>query len=125
MLRLLFVWLFFSAPLMAEELSLRGFYTVGVNWVDSDVDWDTYKYISRFDNQANITEYTRLGLNLSAPLTDYWTFYGQVLAQQYDDDADALRLLAAQPLPLPLPKTPHPRCLLLRLGFLKVAWFMR
>ena len=39
MLRLLFVWLFFSAPLMAEELSLRGFYTVGVNWVDSDVDW--------------------------------------------------------------------------------------
>lgn len=87
MLRLLFVWLFFSAPLMAEELSLRGFYTVGVNWVDSDVDWDTYKYISRFDNQANITEYTRLGLNLSAPLTDYWTFYGQVLAQQYDDDA--------------------------------------
>ena len=86
MFRLLIFSIFASSVAYSQDLDIRGFYTVGVAWVESDNDPDVYKYLREYDRSANVSELTRLGLNLSAPLTDSWNFNGQLLAKQSDDD---------------------------------------
>ena len=85
MMRILFFLSFaVSQVSLAQDLNIRGFYTVGVSWVDSDNK--DFLYLQQFDNKADVSQLTRLGLNLQAPLVDDWTFHGQVLAKQRAED---------------------------------------
>lgn len=67
-----------------EEMNWQGFYTVGGTWVDNNF---ADGYHNGIGQSLNMAEYTRLGLNLSANLTDDWTFFGQILAKKSNDDA--------------------------------------
>ena len=74
-----------AAPGAGQEIDIKGFYSIGAAWLESG-DKEFY-YELDYDDKVNFRRLTKLGLNLNSSITDRVTFYGQILAQQFNDDA--------------------------------------